>query len=264
MVVALVTGGSRGVGKGVVEGLCEAGFTVYFTGQNTKRLQATEAEATSLGGKAMARAVDHSDDAQVGRLFEEIGELDILVNCAWGGYEDMVEDGEFTWPYPYWRQPLWRWNAMMQVGVRSAYVASQHATRSMIAKGTGLIVNLSFWAAQKPMGNAVYGMAKAATDKMTGDMAEDLRTAGHTGIQTISLYPGLVRTERVMEHAQYMDLSNSESPLFIGRTIAALAKNDSARIRSNGKVCVAANLARSLGVTDLDGKSPDPLSLEDA
>ncbi|MDJ1006826.1 MAG: SDR family NAD(P)-dependent oxidoreductase [Paracoccaceae bacterium] len=264
MTTALVTGGSRGVGKGVVEGLSEAGFEVFVTGRNKTRLEAVETEASSLAGAVTSRCTDHSDDEQVRALFDEIGDLDLLVNCAWGGYENMVEAGEFTWPYPFWMQPLWRWDAMMQVGVRSAYVASQLAIRSMLKRGNGLIVNISFWSAQKHLGNTVYGMAKAATDKMTSDMAAELQAAGQNGIQVVSLYPGLVRTERVMEHAAFMDLSNSESPRFIGRVIAALMKNEQARAESNGIVRVAAELAVSLGVKDVDGKLPTPLRLEDA
>lgn len=264
MATALVTGGSRGVGKGVVEGLSEAGFHLFVTGRNKARLAAVETEASTLGGMVTARCTDHSDDEQVRALFDEIGDLDLLVNCAWGGYENMIENGEFTWPYPYWMQPLWRWDAMMQDGVRSAYVASQLATRSMLKRGSGLIVNISFWSAQKHLGNTVYGMAKAATDKMTSDMATELRAAGETGIQVVSLYPGLVRTERVMDHAEFMDLSNSESPRFIGRVIAALMQNAQARSESNGKVRIAADLAGSLGVTDVDGKVSTPLQLEDA
>ncbi len=264
MTTALVTGGSRGVGKGVVEGLSEAGFKVYFTGRNEARLAATTADASALGGEVIAHRLDHGEDEQVQALFAEIGDLDVLVNCAWGGYENMVENGEFTWAYPYWMQPRWRWDAMMQTGVRSAYVASQLATPSMLDRGKGLIINISYWSAQKHLGNTVYGMAKAATDKMTSDMAVELSAAGQEGLQVMSLYPGLVRTERVMEHAEFLDLSNSESPRFIGRVIAALSKDDQARRQNNGKVIVAAELAQSLGVTDVDGASPIPLRLEDA
>jgi NAD(P)-dependent dehydrogenase (short-subunit alcohol dehydrogenase family) len=134
----------------------------------------------------------------------------------------------------------------------------------MLKRGSGLIVNISFWSAQKHLGITVYGIAKAATDKMTSDMATELQAAGETGIQVVSLYPGLVRTERVMDHAEFMDLSNSESPRFIGRVIAALMKSAQARSESNGKVRIAAELAGSLGVTDVDGKVSTPLQLEDA
>ncbi len=121
----------------------------------------------------------------------------------------MVEDGEFTWPLPFWQQPLWRWDAMFAAGVRAYYVASVHAARQMVAQRGGLIVNISFWAAQRHIANAIYGASKAATDKLTADMAHELR---EHSVAVVSLYPGLVRTERVMESAAFFDLSNSESP----------------------------------------------------
>src|SRR4029078_10826824 len=109
---------------------------------------------------------------------------------------------------------------MFAAGVRAHYYASQLAARSMVATRSGLIVNISSWAAQKHAGNVAYGVAKAATDKMTADMAAELRPHG---VAVVSLYPGLVRTEKVMEAAQWLDMTNSESPEFIGRAVAALA-----------------------------------------
>ena len=264
MNTALVTGGSEGVGRGVVEGLAEADMRVYFTGRNAERLARTALDAGKLGGEVIARQVDHRHDDQVVALFEEIkraGSIDLLVNNVWGGYENMVEDGRFTWPDPYWEQPAWRWDAMMNVGVRAAFVASQLATRSMLGGRGGLIVNISFWSAQKHIANALYGMAKAATDKLTADMAAEL--ASHN-INVISLYPGLVRTEKVMANAEFLDLTNSESPRFIGRTIAALYADKQLATELSGQVCVAAELARILGVVDIDGRSPTPLTLETA
>jgi NAD(P)-dependent dehydrogenase (short-subunit alcohol dehydrogenase family) len=128
----------------------------------------------------------------------------------------------------------------------------------MVAAGRGLIVNLSFWSATTYLGNALYGAAKAATDKLTADMAVELRPHG---VAAISLYPGLVRTEAVMEAAKAgaFDLGNSESPEFIGRVIAALYEDPNLAQRS-GRVVVAAAAARELGVLDIDGKSPEPLT----
>src|SRR4051812_25874670 len=128
--------------------------------------------------------------------------------------------GNFTWSRPFWEQPVWRWDAMFAAGVRAYYRASQLAAPVMIARRHGLIVNISFWAAQKHIGNVAYGVSKAATDKLTADMAEELKPHN---VAVVSLYPGLVRTEKVMQAAQYLDLSNSESPDFIGRAVAALA-----------------------------------------
>jgi NAD(P)-dependent dehydrogenase (short-subunit alcohol dehydrogenase family) len=144
--------------------------------------------------------------------------------------------------------------------VRAAFVASAEAARIMVPQNRGLIVNISHWAAQKRIGNAIYGISKAATDKMTNDMAHELRPHG---ITVVSLYPGLVRTEAVMAAAQqgWFDLANSESPEFSGRVIAALAR-DPKRMDRSGKVLVAAAVASEYGVSDVDGKQPTPLTLE--
>ena len=170
-----------------------------------------------------------------------------------------MENGAFTWTKPFWEQPLWRWDAMFGPGLRAHYRASQLAAPAMIAPRRGLIVNISFWAAQKHVGNVAYGVAKAATDKLTADMAFELRSHG---VAVVSLYPGLVRTEKVMEAAQWLDLSNSESPDFVGRAVAALAADPDV-LRHTGKILVAAQLAREYGFTDVDGKSPRPLTLAD-
>lgn len=263
MSAALVTGGSQGVGKGIVEGLAEDGRTVFFTGRSSIHLKETEKNASMVGGEIIAKQVDHSNDGEVEDLFREIvgsHKLGLLVNNAWGGYERMIENGEFTWMKPFWEQPMHRWDSMMNNGVRAAFYASKFAAKAMLNQSGGIIINLSYWSAQKHVGNVLYGMAKAATDKMTFDMSAEL--AG-TNITVISLYPGLVRTEKVMESAEMLDLSNSESPRFIGRVVAALYKNQEYAKTNHGKVCVAAELAKDLGIVDIDGKNPLPLSLED-
>jgi NAD(P)-dependent dehydrogenase (short-subunit alcohol dehydrogenase family) len=160
---------------------------------------------------------------------------------------------------PFWEQPLWRWDAMFAAGVRAHYLASQLAARTMVARRRGLIVSISHWAAQKHAGNVAYGVAKAATDKMAADMAFELRPHG---VAAISLYPGMVRTEKVMAAAAWLDLSNSESPEFIGHAVAALAADPDV-LRFTGQVLVAARLAREYGFTDIDGRQPRPLTLAD-
>jgi NAD(P)-dependent dehydrogenase (short-subunit alcohol dehydrogenase family) len=130
----------------------------------------------------------------------------------------------------------------------------------MIEQQGGLIVNISFWAAQKYLANVPYGAAKAAVDKMTADMAHE---AEKFKIAVISLYPGLVRTESVMRAAEYFDMSNSESPQFTGRVIAALAA-DPDILKKSGKVLVVAQEALEYGIQDIDGKQPRPVTLEEA
>lgn len=254
--VAVVTGGTKGVGRGVALGLARFGARVFATGRTAPEVLHSDPDITGI-------RCDHSVDGQVEAMFDRIvrdaGYIDILVNSVWGGYERMVDGGEFTWPKPFWEQPLWRWDAMFSAGVRAHYRASQLVAPGMIVRRHGLIVNVSHWAAQKRIGNVAYGVSKAATDKMTADMAIELQPHGVT---VVSLYPGMVRTEKVMESAAWLDLSNSESPEFIGRAVAALAADPDV-LRHTGKVLVAAAVATDYGLTDIDGTSPRALTLAD-
>ena len=249
--VALITGASRGVGKGIALELIEAGATCYITGRSVDDMR-------YVAGKGTAIECDHRKDERVEsafrRIADEQGRLDILVNNVWGGYENMLENGEFTWSRPFWQQPPGRWDAMFQAGVRAHYVASQ----MMVAQQGGLVVNLSFWAAQKHIGNVAYGVSKAATDKMTADMSHELR---EKKVAVVSLYPGLVRTESVLEAAAqgWLNLSNSESPEFIGRVVAGLAA-DPEVMQLSGQVVVAAAYALQHAIADVDGRQPVPIT----
>ena len=256
MPVALVTGASRGVGRGVAIGLTSAGFSVFATGRTI--------DSADLQASVVCIRCDHLNDDETAKAFERAAEtsgvLDVLVNSAWGGYERMSEDGQFTWTLPFWQQPLHRWTSMIDAGVRAAFIASAAAARLMVPRRTGLIVNISAWAAQKHLGNSIYGVSKAATDKMSADMAHELRPHN---VAAVSLYPGMVRTELVMAAAAggWLDVSNSESPEFIGRVIAALSA-DPGLMQRSGQVLIAAQLAIELGVLDTDGSQPAALSIE--
>ena len=272
--VALVTGASRGVGKGVALGLGEAGATVYVTGRTTEEGQAavslpgtihqTAKEVTELGGICIAVRCDHVDDDQVRKLFQQIyaeqGRLDILVNNVWGGYEFYNDGTEFWNEAGFWSAPVSRWDKSFQAGVRAHYVASVLAAPIMVVQRSGLIVNISFFAAQRNDRGVAYGVAKAADDRMVACMAHELR---EHNVAAVSLYPGLVRTESVMKAAEYFDLSNSESPQFIGRAVAALA-TDSKITEKSGQILVAAALALEYGFRDVDGKQPRPLTVDEA
>jgi dehydrogenase/reductase SDR family protein 1 len=253
--VAVITGGTYGVGRGIARALAHEGARVFVTGRSAPERAAEDG--------IMGIRCDHREDADVliafARIIQETPGIDILVNNVWGGYERMIDNGAFTWTKPFWEQPVWRWDAMFSAGVRAHYRASQLAAPSMIAKGHGLIVNISFWAAQKHIGNVAYGVSKAATDKMTADMAVEL---GPHGVAVVSLYPGLVRTEKVMEAAAWLDLTNSESPEFVGRAVASLAADPNV-MRHTGTVQIAASLAIEYGFKDIDGKAPRPLKLAD-
>jgi NAD(P)-dependent dehydrogenase (short-subunit alcohol dehydrogenase family) len=256
MQTALVTGATRGVGRGIALSLAASGFRVFATGRTI---------ADARFPDAIIRVpCDHTNFEQNDELFrrvsEQSGTLDVLVNCAWGGYEKMVENGKFTWSLPFWEQPEHRWTSMIDAGVHAAFSCSARAARFMVPQRRGLIVNISFWAAQKHIGNTIYGISKAATDKMTSDMAHELR---EYGIAAISLYPGLVRTEAVLSAARegWLNLSNSESPEYIGLVIGALARDPNLLART-GQVLVAAALGAEYGLADIDGRRPQPLSLD--
>jgi dehydrogenase/reductase SDR family member 1 len=267
--IALVTGASRGVGKGIAAGLGEAGAMVYLTGRTVEEGKApvalsgdiyqTANEVQRLGGHPIPIRCDHRQDDEVTALFERIrqesGRLDILVNNVWGGYEYYNDGTEFWKEKGFWTVPISRWDSSFQSGVRAHYFASRLAAPLMIAQANGLIVNISSSSASQVDEGVSYSVAKAADDRMAACMAYELRPY-HVAV--ISLYPGLVRTEAVLKAGAYFDLSNSESPQFIGRVIAGLSA-DRALMEKSGQVLKAADLALEYGILDVDGRQPHPI-----
>lgn len=272
--VALVTGASRGVGRGVALSLGEAGATVYLTGRTVGgsnpdmpflggNLEDTAAEVTRLGGQGIALPCDHRDDDQTRAVVAQIqaghGHLDILVNNVWGGYEGLHvwdERGQ-TWNAPFWEQPLSLWDEMFAAGVRAHYVTTTFCA-PLLMGARGLVVNISFFAAMRhrEQENIPYFLAKSADDQMIRAFANHFRPHQVTAV---SLYPGLVRTEAVLRApAGNFDFSNSESPQFVGRAVAALA-HDPDRFRRSGEVLVAAELGELYGFTDVNGQRPRSL-----
>jgi dehydrogenase/reductase SDR family member 1 len=271
--VALVTGASRGVGKGVALGLCEAGAIVYLTGRSTRArgstvrfpgtIEDTAEEASALGGNAIPVECDHADDEQTRAVVERIrakqGRLDVLVNNVWGGYE-YIHRCEFQLVgAPFWTRPLSLWDEMFVAGPRAHYVTSALATRLMVEQRSGLIVNISFFTPETYVDDVVYSLAKSASQRMAAHMAVELQ---EHGVAAVALYPGLVRTEAVLAAGEeYFDFSNSESPQFIGRAVAALAA-DPAVLERSGQTLVAAELAEEYGFSDIDGKQPRSVRAE--
>jgi dehydrogenase/reductase SDR family member 1 len=264
--VALVTGASRGVGKGIALALADGGATVYVTGRSVEGGEATtslpgtiEETAAAAGAKTRAVRCDHRNDGDVRAVFDliehEHGGLDVLVNNVWGGYELLHEGRYETFAGPFWEAPIELWDGMFSAGVRAHYVASRFAVPLMLGRERGLIVNVSSFAAANPREVVPLGAAKAATDRLSLLMAEQLHDHG---IAVVSLYPGLVRTEGILKWADYIDLSNSESPGFVGRAVAALAADEDVLTRS-GETLVAAELAEEYGFTDEDGLQPRSL-----
>jgi dehydrogenase/reductase SDR family member 1 len=261
--VALVTGASRGVGKGIALALGETGATVYVTGRSVEGEPTTSLPGTieDTAAEAGARAIrcDHRDDDSVRAAFAQIereaGRLDLLVNNVWGGYELLHEGHYETFGGPFWEAPLSLWDGMFSAGVRAHYVASALAVPLMLGRGGGLIVNVSSFAAENPKEVVPLGVAKAATDRLSALTAEHLR---EHGIAVVSLYPGLVRTEGILKWKDYIDLSNSESPWLVGRAVAALAADEGVLGRS-GDTLVVSELAAEYGFTDQDGAQPPSL-----
>jgi dehydrogenase/reductase SDR family member 1 len=263
--VALVTGASRGIGKGIAESLGAEGATVYITGRTVDEknptiplagtIHATAEAATQAGGRGIAIACDHRDDEQVKAVFERIiqneGKLDILVNNAWSGYEVFHVGDYFAPDHPFWEKPLSYWNINLD-GLRWTYISTALAAPQMIKQQSGLIVNISFGVPNA--GNPAYAIAKIGTDRFTWEAGEQLK---QHQIAVIGLYPGLVRTEGVMRFAEYFDMSNSESPQFTGRAVVALAA-DEQRMEKTGKVFAVAKLAQDYDFDDIDGKRPSP------
>ncbi len=258
--VAVVTGGSQGIGRGTVLALAECGATVYFTGRNAAALESAAAEVTRRGGRPAAVVCDHSDDAQVEALFarvqEEASGLDLLVNNVWGGYEAHPEGMR---PKRFWELGLEDWDAMFVRGLRPHFAASRLAAPVLIARGRGLIVNTIASAQGKYLLQLYYDVAKQAAARLAYGMALELKPHG---IAAVALAPGLARTERVMAaHAAYpFDLSGTESPEYIGRAIAHLAADPDILSRT-GQVLTAGQLAREYGFTDVDGSQPAPFTM---
>jgi dehydrogenase/reductase SDR family protein 1 len=266
---AIVTGASRGVGKGIAEELGAAGATVYVSGRSVHGSPMTVALAGTIeetadavnraGGTGIAFRCDHRDDSDARALFRRVeaerGRLDVLVNNVWGGYEGLHEGRYDQFGKPFWEQPVALWDAMFAAGVRAHYVASALAARMMVAQGSGLIVNISSFAGVGEEPNVPIGVAKGATDRLTASTASQLR---EHGVAVVSLYPGLVRTEGVLKWAEHVDLTNSESPQFAGRAVVALAADPNVLERT-GQVLVAAELAEEYCFTDVDGARPRSL-----
>lgn len=251
--IALVTGGTRSVGKGIALGLGEAGATVYVTGRSISDRGVVE--ISKVGGTGIAVPCDHDDDEAVRAVFDQIeseaGRLDILVSNAWGGYarlRNRSANKGFRWKDPFWTQPPELWDEMHRVGVRSNYIAASYAAPIMIEQGAGLIVNISFYAARKYYGNVAYGAAKAATDAMSRDMAHELKPHG---VAVMSLYPGHVIDKKKGK------MPKRETAQFVGRAVAALGADSDVMTRS-GKIQQVACLAQDYGFLDLDGTQPKP------
>ena len=268
----MVTGASRGIGKGIALALGAEGATVYVTGRTVApdshplpgTVGETAAEVGRRGGQGIAVQVDHAEDDQVASLFDRVGReqgrLDILVNNAFALPEDLTE------PRPFWEKPLSNWE-MVDVGVRSNFVAAWHAAKIMTPRKSGLIVAISGYVGVTYTYGVVFGTCKSAADRMARDMAIELQPFG---VASLSLWQGLTFTERArrnlesnpaMKKLTVTDPAIGSTPEHPGRVIAALATDPEIMKRSGGTF-ITAELAQDYGITDIDGKVVPSLRAE--
>jgi NAD(P)-dependent dehydrogenase (short-subunit alcohol dehydrogenase family) len=260
--VALVTGASRGMGKGTALALGAKGCTVYVTGRTVTSgshplpgtVGETAAEVDRRGGKGIAVRVDHANDNEVAALFEQVsqeqGRLDILVNNA------IAIPDELTQPGTFWEKPISNWE-MIDVGLRSNFVAAWHAAQIMVRQKSGLIVAISGYVGVTYTYNVIFGTCKTATDRMARDMAIELKPHN---VASMSLWQGFTFTERAQENlkkvsgmASQLNSAAGTSVEFPGRVIAALAEDPEVLKRSGGTF-ITAELAQEYGITDIDGR----------
>lgn len=252
--IAVVTGASRGAGRGIAHALGAAGWRVYLTGR-TDGLTAAAREVTAAGGEGVAVRTDHADDASVAELFARVSDdndhLDLLVNNA-----AAISDA-LTNPAPFWEKPL-ELADVLDVGLRSAYVASWYAAPLLLRAERGLIAFTSSPGSVCYMHGPAYGAQKAGVDKMVADMAADF--AG-TGVSTVSIWMGILLTERLRrsfgDNAEALAgfAEHAETPEFTGRLIDALFRDPELATLS-GHTVIAAELAERYGLTDAAGRRP--------
>ena len=254
--VAVVTGSSRGIGKGIALALAEQGCTVYATGRTIgdgdRTIDTTARQVTEAGGEGHAIRCDHGDDDDIARLFEQIGQeagrIDILVNNvykipsppAWGG--------------GYWDHPISIWDDQVGIGLRAHYVASWHAAGLMFESDNARMLNVSSPGGQSYHFSSSYGAGKAGLDRLTADMAVELQPKG---IPACVLYPGSVSTEFIQDAAeeQGMDLSQSQTPLLVGRAATSLLMSDDMMSRT-GTIQWVEDLIAEFDLYDENGSRP--------
>ena len=255
--VAVVTGSSRGLGRGIARALGSRGFRVYLTGRSADALETAAAEVNAAGGAGIAVECDHAVDTQVQALFERVreesGRLDILVNNA-----ALINARDLVAPGPFWKKPI-DLVKMIEIGLRSNYVSAYYAAPLMIETGRSLMAHISFYGAVSYHYGPAYGAAKAGTDKMSFDMAVDLRP---DDVASVTIWPGLVLTDMLKSiPRQHLppevaaDLPNFETPEFTGLVIEQLWR-DPERMAMSGETLIGAELGRRYGIKDLDGKQP--------
>jgi NAD(P)-dependent dehydrogenase (short-subunit alcohol dehydrogenase family) len=273
--IIVVTGATRGAGRGISKALAKEGATIYVTGRSTRggtqtsdfedaTIERTAEEVNALGGVGIPVRVDHTVEEDVKALFERVqqeqGRLDVLVNNAWGGYEGIF-DVDFS--LPFWEQPLWRWDKMFNAGVRSHYLSSRYAAPLMLPHKHGLIVNTTVLDKEDWLSNIAYDLSKTTINRMAHRMSRELR---EHNIAAVALALGWIRSEEMIKrmypdvddfnYRDHPELHVTESVQYAGRAIAALA-TDASVMDKSGRTMTTGELARLYGFNDLDGTQPD-------
>ena len=262
--IAIVTGASRGAGRGIAFQLGSAGATVYVTGRSVKgsttdnrpeTIEETAKGVTSRGGKGIAVRCDHTNVLDVKNLFEQIkrehGRIDILVNSVFGGSESSLPAGEGR---HFWERPLEHWDAMIVAGPQAYLLTTRYAVPLMTQHNEGLIVNITFFIKDKIAGNLYYDLAMNAINRMTLGMARELKDFN---ISAVAVCPGWMRTERVRDSGFGPEDGTTETTAYVGRAVVALA-SDSTVSKFSGDALMVAELAKKYGFTDVDGTQPLP------
>lgn len=254
--VAVVTGSSRGIGRGTAIAFGEQGYTVYITGRSTGdgelTIDTTARMVEAAGGRGIAVQTDHGVDAEIAALFDRVrdesGSIDVLVNNVY-----KIPDPP-AWGGGFWDHPVSIWDDQVGIGLRAHYVASWYAAPLLFAAGEGgSIINVSSPGGQSYHFSSSYGAGKAGLDRLSADMAIELKPKG---IACCSVYPGSVATEFIQEWAtkRGTDLSEAQTTLGVGRTIVALAHAPDLMERS-GTIQWIEDVARDFDVKDENGRA---------
>lgn len=270
--VALVTGGSRGAGRGIAIELGKAGAIVYITGRSTKgnstnnwpgTIDDTVSQIEAYGGKGIAICCDHTNDSETESVINQIrteqGKLDILVNNVWGAH-DLGVDAK-----PFWELPLKNWDTMFTAGVRAQLATNHFAIPLLRENKQALLVHTTFWDHNKYTGQLYYDLAKNALIRMAYGLSIELK---QDNIAVLAVSPGFMRTELVLKHhhaeeanwQESEELQRTETPFYVGRGIAALA-SDPDVIKKSGQVIRAGDLAAEYQFTDIDNRYIPPFTL---
>jgi NAD(P)-dependent dehydrogenase (short-subunit alcohol dehydrogenase family) len=262
--IAVVTGASRGAGRGIAFELGSAGATVYVTGRSvngattdnrSETIEETAEGVTSRGGKGIAIRCDHTRENDVRDLFDQIerdhGGIDILVNSVFGGSESSLPPGDGR---HFWERPQEHWDAMMVAGPQAYLLTTRYAVPLMKQHHKGLIVNITFFIKDQISGNLYYDLAMNAINRMTLGMAKELKDFN---VSSVAVCPGWMRTERVRDSGFGPEDGATETTAYVGRAVVALA-TDKTISKFSGDTIMVAELARKYGFTDVDGTQPQP------